>query len=88
VIQKQSFVPNDHRRYDILKTIDFPWPIAEIVWQHHERINGSGYPRGLKGVNILPEARIVAVADTVGAMAAHRPYRAGARFGSSAGGAF
>jgi len=61
--------------YDILKEIDFPWPIAEIVYQHHERMNGSGYPRGLKGDEILIEARILAVADVVEAMASHRPYR-------------
>ncbi len=61
--------------YDILKTIDFPWPIAEIVYQHHERINGSGYPQGLTGDKIKLEARIIAVADVVEAMASHRPYR-------------
>lgn len=63
--------------YNILKDIDFPWPVAEIVLQHHERIDGSGYPNGLKGKHILLEARIIAVADTVEAMASHRPYRAG-----------
>lgn len=63
--------------YNILKDIDFPWPIADIVLQHHERIDGSGYPNGLKGKRILLEARIVAVADTIEAMASHRPYRAG-----------
>jgi putative nucleotidyltransferase with HDIG domain len=61
--------------YDILKTIDFPWPIARIVYQHHERMDGSGYPDGLKGEEILLEARIIALADTVEAMSAHRPYR-------------
>ena len=61
--------------YDILKGIDFPWPIAQIVLQHHERMNGSGYPNGLKGDEILLEARILAVADVVEAMASHRPYR-------------
>jgi PAS domain S-box-containing protein/putative nucleotidyltransferase with HDIG domain len=61
--------------YDILKTIDFPWPIAEIVHQHHERIDGSGYPRGLSGDEIMIEAKILAVADVVEAMASHRPYR-------------
>ncbi|HOT45809.1 MAG TPA: response regulator [Spirochaetota bacterium] len=61
--------------YDILKNIDFPWPIAETVYQHHERIDGSGYPRGLKGDDILTEARIIAVADAVEAIASHRPYR-------------
>jgi len=62
--------------YNILKDIDFPWPIAEIVYQHHERLDGSGYPRGLKGDEILPAAKILAVADTVEAMSSHRPYRA------------
>ena len=62
--------------FDILKDIDFPWPIAAIVVQHHERMDGSGYPFGLSGDAILLEARIVAVADTVEAMASHRPYRA------------
>jgi response regulator RpfG family c-di-GMP phosphodiesterase len=60
----------------ILKGIDFPWPIAEIVQQHHERLDGSGYPNGLKGEEILQEARILAVADVVEAMVTHRPYRA------------
>ena len=62
--------------YNILKKVDFPWKIPEIVRQHHERLDGSGYPHGLKGGEILLEARIVAVADTVEAMASHRPYRA------------
>ncbi len=61
--------------YDILKSIDFPWPIARIVRQHHERMDGSGYPDGLKGKDILVEARILAVADVVEAMNTHRPYR-------------
>jgi len=61
--------------YDILKTIEFPWPIAQMVLQHHERMDGSGYPSGLRGENIIPEARILAVADVVEAMASHRPYR-------------
>jgi PAS domain S-box-containing protein len=61
--------------YDILKDIEFPWPIAEIVLQHHERINGSGYPFGLKGREIILEARILMVADVVEAIASHRPYR-------------
>jgi len=63
--------------YEILKGIEFPWPIAEIARQHHERIDGSGYPRGLKDQQILLEAKIVAVADVVEAMASHRPYRPG-----------
>jgi len=61
--------------YQILKDIDFGWPIAEIVHQHHERLDGSGYPRRLRGEEILMEARIMAVADTVEAMGTHRPYR-------------
>ncbi len=61
--------------YDILKGIPFPWPVADIVFQHHERIDGSGYPKGLPGKNILFEAKILAVADVVEAMASHRPYR-------------
>lgn len=68
----------EHSRagYEILKTIEFPWPVAEIVLQHHERLDGSGYPQGLKSTAILPEARILAVADVIEAMTAHRPYRA------------
>ena len=62
--------------YNILKKVDFPWKIPEIVRQHHERLDGSGYPHGLKGDEILLEAKIIAVADTVEAMASHRPYRA------------
>jgi PAS domain S-box-containing protein len=61
--------------HDILKTIEFPWPVAKIVLQHHERIDGSGYPQGLKGKDILLEAKILAVADVIEAMATHRPYR-------------
>jgi putative nucleotidyltransferase with HDIG domain len=62
---------------EILERVDFPWPVAEIVRQHHERLDGSGYPRGLAGEAILPEARIIAVADVVEAMSSHRPYRPG-----------
>src|SRR5512141_2465621 len=61
--------------YDILKEVDFPWPIAQFVLQHHERLDGSGYPQGLKGDAILLEARIISVADVIEAMASHRPYR-------------
>ena len=61
--------------YDILKDIEFPWPVADVVLQHHERMNGSGYPQGLKGDDIFLEARILAVADVVEAIAFHRPYR-------------
>jgi len=62
--------------YDIVKDIDFPWPVAEMIVQHHERIDGTGYPNGLSGAEICLEARILAVADVVEAMASHRPYRA------------
>jgi PAS domain S-box-containing protein len=62
--------------YDILKTVEFPWPIAEVIRQHHERQDGSGYPRGLKGDEITIEASIIAVADVVEAVASRRPYRA------------
>ena len=61
--------------YDILKEIDFPWPIADIILQHHERLDGSGYPQGLKNDEIMLEAKILAVADVVEAMSSHRPYR-------------
>jgi PAS domain S-box-containing protein len=63
--------------YEILKDIEFPWPIARMVLEHHERMDGSGYPRNLKGEEILIEARILAVADVVEAMASYRPYRPG-----------
>ncbi len=62
--------------YDILKRVQFPWPIAEMILQHHERLDGSGYPRGLKAEEIFLESRILAVADVVEAMSSHRPYRA------------
>jgi len=61
--------------YDVLKTVEFPWPVAQIVRQHHERMDGSGYPQGSSGEDVLLEARILAVADVVEAMASHRPYR-------------
>jgi putative two-component system response regulator len=63
--------------YEILKDIEFSWPIAQIVLQHHERLDGSGYPLGLKDKKILLEAKIIGVADVVEAMASHRPYRPG-----------
>ena len=63
------------RGYEILRDVKFPMPIAEIIRQHHERMDGSGYPQGLKGGEILPEARILAVSDVVEAMVSHRPYR-------------
>ena len=61
--------------YDILKSIDFPYPIARIVLQHHEKLNGSGYPHKLKDDEIMLEAKIIGVADVVEAMSSHRPYR-------------
>jgi PAS domain S-box-containing protein/putative nucleotidyltransferase with HDIG domain len=61
--------------YEIIKDIDFPFPLAEGILQHHERLNGSGYPQGLSGLDIILEARILGVADVVEAMASHRPYR-------------
>jgi PAS domain S-box-containing protein len=64
------------RGFEVLRPIEFPWPVAEVVRQHHERLDGSGYPRGLRGEEILLEARIVAVADAVEAMLAQRPHRA------------
>jgi putative nucleotidyltransferase with HDIG domain len=62
--------------FEILKDIPFPWPVAQIVLEHHERMDGSGYPAGLSGADILPLARLLAVADVVEAMSTHRPYRA------------
>jgi PAS domain S-box-containing protein/putative nucleotidyltransferase with HDIG domain len=63
--------------YAILQPIEFPWPLAEIIYQHHERLDGTGYPRGCRGDDISLDARILAVADVVEAMSAHRPYRPG-----------
>jgi len=70
-------VVKDHAAhgYGILRVMDFPWPVADAARQHHERIDGSGYPQGLKGAEIILEARILAVADVIEAMASHRPYR-------------
>jgi PAS domain S-box-containing protein len=67
----------EHARsgFEMLKDVESPWPLAEIVYQHHERMNGSGYPRNLKGDEIIMESRVLAVADVVEAMASHRPYR-------------
>ena len=71
-----SLVKNHPRHgYEILNTVEFPWPVANIVLQHHERLNGMGYPEGVAGDDILLEARIMGVADVVEAMSAHRPYR-------------
>ncbi len=75
--QNEINLVKDHPQvgYDLLNTIEFPWPVANIVLQHHERINGSGYPSGLSGDDIMIEAKIMSVADVVEAMASHRPYR-------------
>lgn len=69
----------DHAQsgYDVLSRVDFPWRIADVALQHHERMDGSGYPNGASGEGIILEARIIAVADTVEAMSSHRPYRPG-----------
>lgn len=69
--------------FEILKPIDFPWPIAQIVLQHHERLDGTGYPHGLKGGEILLEAKVLGVADVVEAMVSHRPYRAALGVGAA-----
>ena len=75
--EHQFSLIKEHSRsgYEMLKNVESPWPLAEIVYQHHERMDGSGYPRNLKGDEIIIEARIMAVADVVEAMASHRPYR-------------
>jgi putative nucleotidyltransferase with HDIG domain len=71
-----SLVKEHSRKgYEMLQDVESPWPLAEIVYQHHERMDGSGYPRNLKGDEILMEARIMAVSDVVESMASHRPYR-------------
>jgi HD-GYP domain-containing protein (c-di-GMP phosphodiesterase class II) len=62
--------------HDVLCRMVWPWPVATVALQHHERLDGSGYPNGLRGVQIIPEAHIMAVADVVEAMSSHRPYRA------------
>jgi PAS domain S-box-containing protein/putative nucleotidyltransferase with HDIG domain len=74
---KEFELIKDHPQtgYDILRDVEFPWPIADIILQHHERMNGTGYPQGLKGDQILLEARIIALSDVVEAIASHRPYR-------------
>jgi len=75
--QNEFELIKDHAEtgYDILKDVEFPWPIAEMIRQHHERLDGSGYPRGLKGDDTLIEARVIALADVVEAIASHRPFR-------------
>ena len=72
--------------FDVLKAIDFPWPVAKIILQHHERLDGSGYPHNLSGGDILLEAKILGVADVVEAMASHRPYRPSLGVGCPSGG--
>ena len=67
----------------MIRDLPFPWPVARAVGQHHERLNGSGYPQGLQGQAILPEARILAVADVVAALAAPRPYRPALRIAAA-----
>ncbi|MDR3710843.1 MAG: PAS domain S-box protein [Capsulimonadaceae bacterium] len=74
-IERQLVMQHAQAGYDILKKMEFPWPVPRTVLQHHERLDGSGYPQGLKGDDIIMEARIVAVADVVEAMSSHRPYR-------------
>ncbi|MBN1376075.1 MAG: PAS domain S-box protein [Dehalococcoidia bacterium] len=75
-IERQIIQSHSRGSYDILKSIDFPWPVAQTALQHHERLDGSGYPQGLKENEIMLEAKILMVADVVEAMASHRPYRA------------
>lgn len=74
-VEFQIIKTHPEQGHDILKLAEFPWPVSEAVLQHHERLDGSGYPRGLAGDAICLEARIIAVADVVEAMASHRPYR-------------
>ena len=75
-IERQIIQTHARGSYDVLKSIDFPWPVAQTALQHHERMDGSGYPQGLKENEIMLEAKILMVADVVEAMASHRPYRA------------
>jgi len=74
-IEYQLIQGHPQSAFDVLKDVELPWPVAQVALQHHERMDGSGYPQGLKGDAILLEARIMAVADVVEAMASHRPYR-------------
>lgn len=76
-IEFQLIQAHARASYDVLKDVEFPWPVAQVALQHHERMDGSGYPQGLKGEAILFETRIVAVADVIEAMSSHRPYRVG-----------
>jgi putative nucleotidyltransferase with HDIG domain len=74
-LEMEMVKTHSQNAYDILKNIEIPYPIAQIILQHHERMDGSGYPQGLNGEDILLEARIIGVADVIEAMSAHRPYR-------------
>jgi putative nucleotidyltransferase with HDIG domain len=74
-IERRLIEAHSQKGYDILKDVGLPFPVAEIVLQHHERLDGSGYPQGLRGNQILPEAQILIVADVVEAISSHRPYR-------------
>ncbi len=74
-IERQVIQTHAQGSYEMLKTVEFPWPIAEVSLQHHERLDGSGYPCGLKGDEICIDARVLMVADVVEAMASPRPYR-------------
>lgn len=76
-IEMQLMQTHPQAGYDIVSNIDYPWPVAEMILQHHERMDGTGYPQGLKGEDIPLESRILAVADVVDAMTSHRPYREG-----------
>ena len=75
-LEFKIIMQHSQRGYDILKPVHFPWPVADIVVQHHERLDGSGYPNGITGEHILAEARVLMVADVVEAITSHRPYRA------------
>ena len=75
VLEFQLIQGHAQASYDVLKGMEFPWPVAQVALQHHERMDGSGYPQGLKGEAIVLEARILAVVDMVEAMSSRRPYR-------------
>jgi putative two-component system response regulator len=75
-LEMEMVKTHSQNAYDVLKTIGFPYPIEQIILQHHERMDGSGYPQGLKGEEIMLEARILTIADVIEAMSSHRPYRA------------
>jgi putative nucleotidyltransferase with HDIG domain len=74
-IERRLIETHSTAGYDILKSLQLPWPIARIIYQHHERMDGSGYPQRLQGPDVLPEARVIMVADVVESMMSHRPYR-------------